>query len=253
MARWKEINGYEGKYIISDYGKIINILSLSEMKPFTTSTGYKRIQLSQNGIRKKHFLHRLVADAFIPNPNNHPIINHKDENPSNNNYLNLEWCSYQYNATYGNAITKRVAHTDYKNRKTRDIATYKRGVDSCASKHVYQFDLCGNLIGEYNCCVDAAKVNNFDSVSIGKACNGRLIIYKGFKWQYTEVFEAPRSKTLNTNLPVLQFDTNGNLVRRYEYATKAKEYGFDPSCIAKVCNGKLKIHKGYIWKHEESE
>ena len=64
-------------------------------------TKYKRVNLCINGVGHKKTIHRLVAEAFIPNPNNYPCINHKDENKENNNANNLEWCTYKYNSNYG--------------------------------------------------------------------------------------------------------------------------------------------------------
>lgn len=84
---------------------------------------YPQITITDNGKRKNVYIHRLVAEAFIPNPNNYPIINHKDENKQNNNVENLEWCSYLYNNTYGNRI-KKARETFYENRlrKQRQMA-----------------------------------------------------------------------------------------------------------------------------------
>lgn len=106
---WREIPNYEGLYQVSNTGRVrsLNYRRTGKskvMKPSTDELGYKRIDLCKNGKHKLHYIHRVVALAFIPNPNNYPIINHKDENPSNNYYKNLEWCTYEYNNNYG---TKR--------------------------------------------------------------------------------------------------------------------------------------------------
>ncbi len=106
---WKDIPGYEGKYQVSNTGRVRSLNyngtgKTKVMKPSTNKLGYKRINLCKDGKKKKYSVHRLVALTFIPNPNNYPIINHKDENPSNNYYKNLEWCTYEYNNNYG---TKR--------------------------------------------------------------------------------------------------------------------------------------------------
>lgn len=107
---WRDIKGYEGLYKVSNYGRIKSlerkdclgrskkekILKLSEDKD-----GYLLITLHKNKKVKTFKVHRLVAETFVPNPNNYPIINHKDENKINNHVSNLEWCTVKYNNNYG--------------------------------------------------------------------------------------------------------------------------------------------------------
>ena len=102
---WRNIKEYEGLYQVSNLGRIkrlSNSKSLKEkiLKPSARSNGYVRIVLYKNAIRKAHLVHRLVAEAFIPNPENLPCVNHIDENKLNNRVDNLEWCTAKYNAVY---------------------------------------------------------------------------------------------------------------------------------------------------------
>ena len=92
---WKDIQGYEGIYQVSSYGRVKSFKKnkVKILKPQMHYKGYKFVTLHKNGIGEKCKVHRLVAKAFIPNPNNYPVVNHKDENKSNNNVENLEWCS----------------------------------------------------------------------------------------------------------------------------------------------------------------
>ena len=103
---WKDIPGYERLYQVSNLGNVrsLNYNRTGEiklLKQIPDKGGYKTIQLCKNGKPKHCKIHRLVAMAFIPNPNNLPAVNHKDENPSNNNVNNLEWCTIAYNNNYG--------------------------------------------------------------------------------------------------------------------------------------------------------
>lgn len=112
IEEWKSI--YNNNYSVSNTGLVKSNTRIIQsttglrtykeklLKPEITSDGHLRVVLCDRGVKKKVFVHRLVAEAFIPNPNNYPVINHKDENPSNNNVTNLEWCSVAYNNAYNN-------------------------------------------------------------------------------------------------------------------------------------------------------
>lgn len=111
MEIWKDIYGYENKYQVSNIGNIRNIKTGKYLKVQTYKTGYCYIDLYNNGQPKKYLIHRLVAQAFIPNPYNLPYVNHKDCNPLNNNANNLEWCTQQYNVNYGDCREKQASKT----------------------------------------------------------------------------------------------------------------------------------------------
>lgn len=102
MEKWKAIGESDGNYFISDLGRVKN-KSGKILKPYflNRGCGYYRIRLVINGIRKGFLIHRLVATAFVPNPNNYPMVNHKDERGLNNVPDNLEWCDQKYNMNYG--------------------------------------------------------------------------------------------------------------------------------------------------------
>ena len=98
---WKDIKGYEGLYMVSNGGDVKSVKN-GILKPSVyKGTGYYYVGLYKDGKRKGYTIHRLVADAFIPNPNNLPCVNHKDESKINNNVENLEWCTHRYNSNYG--------------------------------------------------------------------------------------------------------------------------------------------------------
>ena len=92
---------------------------------FNDKFGYKDVMLWKNNKMKNKRVHRLVAEAFIPNPNLYPIINHKDENRSNNNIENLEWCTAKYNSTYGRAQDWKFKPIKMINTINKDVKLYK--------------------------------------------------------------------------------------------------------------------------------
>lgn len=100
----KDIVGYEGLYQITSDGKVWSLKNCKFLKPLLSGPKgkeYYYVCLSKNGVKKNHKIHRLVAEAFIPNPNNLPIVNHKDENKENNRIDNLEWVTSKENCNYG--------------------------------------------------------------------------------------------------------------------------------------------------------
>jgi len=125
MEVWRDIIGYEELYKVSNHGRIksLNYNKTGKekiLKLFNDKNGYKIVTLSKNGKSKKYKVHRLVAEVFIPNPNNYTIINHKDECKYNNCVENLEWCNHKYNSNYGTR-NKRISINNigkHKNNKT---------------------------------------------------------------------------------------------------------------------------------------
>ena len=103
MEEWRDIEGYEGLYQVSNEGRVRNISKnpYKMMKPHYNQRGYCQVALSKNNKYIMAAIHRLVAKAFIPNPSNLPQVNHKDEKKDNNIVENLEWCDNKYNSRYG--------------------------------------------------------------------------------------------------------------------------------------------------------
>ena len=151
---WKEITGYEGKYQISNLGKVKSLVGNSKILKPELRTGYYSVSLMKNRKRKKHRIHRLVAIAFIPNPDNLPTINHKDENKLNNYVDNLEWCTAKYNSHY--------------------------------SKHASLQIYCFDLDKYFESASEAAVHMGVCRTSIVKACRGQLHQAGGMLWCYAK-------------------------------------------------------------------
>ena len=113
MEEWKNIIGYEGLYEVSNKGNVRNVRR-NKLLRLQKNQGYIRVALSKNGIKTWLRVHRLVAQAFIENPDNLPEINHLDEDKANNSVDNLEWCDRSYNNNYGDRLKKSI-NTKIKN------------------------------------------------------------------------------------------------------------------------------------------
>ena len=147
---WKIIPDYPN-YKISNLGRVVNIKK-NKLMTITKHNHYCWVKLSRDNIPKSIRIHRLVAQLFIPNPNNYRCINHKDENTSNNSVNNLEWCDHQYNNTYGTRV----------NRQKEKIKI-----------PVIQCDIKGNYINEFESINDAANSLNILACNISNCLKGR--------------------------------------------------------------------------------
>lgn len=168
---WKPILNYEGLYEVSNWGRVKSIRFGKEriLKPGTNKYGYSIVILCKNGKVKSFSVHRLVAEAFIPNTHNYPCVNHKDECKTNNNVNNLEWCTYTYNNNYGTKI-ERIS-------KNRDTSKY--------FKPILQYTLDGVFVREWKSIAEAGR-NGFNQGHITDCCRGVRKTHKGFIFKYKE-------------------------------------------------------------------
>ena len=181
MEEWRECKGFEGFYEVSNEGRVRSIAVWNAQhkkvckrkEPVlksieTTKDGYKRVLLSYYGEHHHCAVHSLVAQAFIPNPNNFPCINHKDETPSNNVVSNLEWCTYKYNSNYG-TLPKRISERMAENHPT--------------AMKVYQFDMNGNFIRAFKSQREAARSLGIRGENISRNLKGKYKHAGGYIWK----------------------------------------------------------------------
>lgn len=109
---WKDIKGYEGRYQVSSLGKVKNQYG-DMLSPIDNRKGYYRVVLMKNNTRNNQYIHRLVAMAFLENPNNKRCVNHKDFDTHNNRIDNLEWCTQKENMLHS-SLRLRIPHNGYK-------------------------------------------------------------------------------------------------------------------------------------------
>ena len=169
MEEWKHIEGFDG-YQVSNEGRVKSLkFGKEKILKGGKSKGYLIVDLCKNGARIHEQVHRLVAKAFLPNPNNLPQVNHKDENPSNNSVENLEWCDSKYNNNYGT-----------RNQRSAE----KRRNDPKQSKRVDQIDMVsGEVIHQWASTMECGR-NGYDQGAVGKCARGELKTHKGYIWKY---------------------------------------------------------------------
>ena len=156
---FKDIKGYEGLYQISNCGSVFSIKSKRNLKPSKKKTGYFRFELWNKNKGKKFVAHRLVAGAFVPNPENKPQVNHKDSNRGNNYYKNLEWATLSENSRYS------------KRRKTKKSSIYKGVYPYNSSGRWYASIRLNNkkiILGSYDSEKEAAIAYNTGAKELHK-------------------------------------------------------------------------------------
>lgn len=182
---WKDIKGYEGLYQVSNLGNVrsLNYNRENKIKLLTPciKRGYKSICLRKNS-KKFFLLHRLVAQAFIPNPNNLPQVNHKDENKQNNCVDNLEWCTSEYNINFGTRNRK----VGTKQSGELNPMFGKFGKKHHNSKQVNQFNINGEFIRCWDCVTDIERELGFLQSGISSCATGKRKTAYGYIWRYKE-------------------------------------------------------------------
>lgn len=182
---WKPVVGYEKYYEVSNLGRVRSNRTGKVLKYNVTPNGRATVELFGDvGTKSKRLLvHRLAAIAFIPNPNNYPQINHKDENPSNNCVENLEWCTAKYNMNYGTRLARQLAHIDYSDPKRKEIA---RENGRAASKAVAQYSKDGNLIATYPSAKEAHRQTGIHQSHLLECCHNKPLRHTagGYVWKF---------------------------------------------------------------------
>lgn len=244
---WRPVVGFVGYYEVSNLGNVRSVnRNVREKSPqggyfqegriiyqWKDERGYCNAGLWRDGIRITKKVHRLVAEAFIPNPDNLPIINHKDENPSNNVVSNLEWCTAQYNVTYGNAIQKRQDGT----RKP----IYQLDKDSKEIVKVWKW--AGEIANHLGCSQNRifGWCRNYAEA-------------EGYIWCYAEDYKEGYcsgkviKSVRNDSRVCCKIDPRTmKVVSEYQTSDELRKDGFDTTSVYDVCDGKTRKHGGYFW------
>lgn len=176
---WRDIAGYEGLYQVSDYGNVRSLNyrktgKIQYIRQFDTGNGYLSVALYCKGKKKEHKVHRLVALAFCKNgnPEKYNLVNHKDENPSNNKAENLEWCDNTYNVNYGTR-NKRLSESLRKSKAHKENSMRQSKMVRCVETGETFFSI-----------KEASRRLGIQTISIIKQCRNEISITHGLHFEY---------------------------------------------------------------------
>lgn len=183
---WKDVVGFEGKYEVSNFGRVRNKNHQWLLNQYINENGYCIVGLHsrQNNTGKtKHFrVHRLVAEAFIQNPENKRTVNHIDGNKMNNNVKNLEWATHGENIKHGRE-NGLIVHTEKQRETARKSIKKVRQLSNCNRKPVFSIDCNGNR-NTYNSVREAAAAVGVSPAAIVKCLKGGGHTSAGLHWRY---------------------------------------------------------------------
>ena len=249
---WKDVVGYEGIYKVSNKGRVWSVPRLNKGRNF--GGHLKAISIDARGrccvafSRSNYVLPRIIAAAFIRPPKKGEEVNHLDENPSNNNVENLEWCDHKYNCNYGTRI-----------QRIKD----KQNIP------ILQYTLDGKFIAEYASMHAAADAINSDAGHICDNCLGKRQYAYGFFWRYKddvlyEIAKERINKKLAASMKsrndkftekaynVVQLDLQGNYIQTFASSKlAAKAANTHRPSVINCCNGKVASAGGYKWRYEK--
>lgn len=243
---WKDIQGYEGRYQVSNMGRVRRLalpmqtptgysyhLNVRIRKPsLDSTTGYLRLVLTDGHNHKTFNVHKLVALHFVPGYKPGLIVNHKNEIRQDNRADNLEWCTYRYNLDYSNVANRH-------------------------KKAVYQYDLEGNYIKTFKGRIDITKEFGVKDSSLNHALNkSKNGLWNGYRWSYTKRSKEEWQKVIYKNrtstVPVSQYTINGIFLKRFDSIKEAAlSVGNSSSSILNCCKRKTKSSAGYLWRYAD--
>lgn len=183
--KWRPVVGYESVYEVSNKGDIVRVQTGHRLKPSIAKNGYYVVALWDKNKGKSHYIHRMIAEAFIPNPKGFKTVNHKDGNKLNNDISNLEWCSYGRNNQHAyDTGLKTVSDNVRESAKKRAIQRNK--LNQPRSKPIIVSDLDGNIVGSYKSANEASKQLNISRSVIFRYMNGQVKRPKKYTFKYKE-------------------------------------------------------------------
>lgn len=260
--RWLSLDDFDGEiwrkidicdnYSVSNYGRIKShermIKSKGNSKRLLKECilrvrmyfGYTKVSLSIKNKKMLVSVHRIVATAFIANPKNFPVVNHKNEIRHDNRAINLEWCTQKYNVNYGTGRSR-----------------YSMTIIERYGKPICQYNKDGTIFAHHTSITTAARQTGFVSSQIWRALVGKSITYKGYVWRYEgEPFDKYRLKRDYSQehhphgKAIVKYSLSGELLKVYDGGSREVEKDYPSISGIRGClYGKNKTAYGYIWRY----
>ena len=238
---WKDIRNYENYYQVSNYGRVRSLDRIIKdtkskrlykgkiLKLTSTNWGYLTVSLKKNSKSRKFFVHRLVAEAFVPNPNKLEVVNHKDEDKLNNSATNLDWCTLKDNMLYSKKNNKRS---------------------------ILQYDKNGNFVKIWSSITEAAQHFKVNVSLISQCLNGKIASATNYVWRYYDDNFPSKIDTSSLNFAkkaVYQYSLDGKFIKEWDSCSSAeKALGITLGNIISACCGRIKTAGGFQWRYKAS-
>lgn len=247
---WKDVVGYEGAYKVSNLGSVKSYKLSQEgriMKQVTPVGDYKAVELYDNGVGRKQFVHRMVAQAFLPNPDNLPEVNHRDEDPSNNNVDNLEWITHKDNMNYGTRTQRAIANTDWEAHSLQK------------QKAIYAIYPDTNNVELFQSVKEAAKALDATPSYVAGVARGLYSEARGVKFRFADEFHpsqryviTPEQRTYVPSNPsdgsvaVVSVNAKGEYKIHNSVSECAEYLGTSTGAVSDAANGNYYSTKEHV-------
>lgn len=259
LEEWRPAKGFEGLYEVSNTQKVRSLgrfvkCGYGKMKknkekiltPYICN-GYYAYNLRKEGRTVKAYLHRLIAEAFIPNPENYPQIDHINTVRTDCRIENLKWCTSKQNQN--NPCTReKMRRNAYENEGCKTKRTVTRDLKGL-NKKVFCYGGDGSFIKEYSRSSEVAEEIGVPPSHVNNAClygyalRGKLYRYERLERIDNHTFGKKK---------IYQYDKDGNFIREWDSISQAQDY-YKVKTIARVCYGKRKTSAGYVWSFSKKE
>lgn len=238
---WKELS-ISQNYLINEEGCVKRKWNDKVLTQSKQKNGYLTVGINIGDKYKRCYIHRLVAEAFLPNPNNYTDVNHKDYNKENNCVSNLEWCSRSNNLKHSYNYSNRDKNREH----MKELATFNH---EKMKKSVSQYSLAGELITTYSSIREAADATGIAMQNISAVARGERGSAGGYKWIREDIGAMDFNQKRARFTAVQQFDLNDNYLASFNsIADAARETGVSAKGISEVCRGNNKTAGGFKWK-----
>ena len=234
---WKEIKE-SNNYLVNENGCVKRKWNDKILTQSKQANGYLTVGINLGDKYKRCYVHRLVAETFLPNPDNLSDVNHKDYNKENNCVSNLEWCNRSNNLKHS------YNHSNREHMRQLAATNHKK-----MKKTVSQYSLTGELIATYNSLSEAADTTGIAMQNISAVTRGERSSAGGFKWVRDDIGAIDFKQKRSRFTAVQQFDLNDNPIASFNsIAEAARETGISAKGISEVCRGRNKTAGNFKWK-----